>query len=471
MFFKAQNIQACDEHLKIVFDESSGLYFDENDVVSLYYKLGKVEDIQARKSCAFCRLILAIHNSSDLRTLNVPSEHPLMCTIAQGSDVGGIKICFSAGSDNLDYEHDGCVQIIRQCVESSSDSTSVGKPSSAPAKWFKPYEGLHGRLINSRQVDFDLLRNWLHLCETLHGDTCSQPSWISRTASKKIRLIDVLNRQIVDSTTNERYLALSYVWGRGNQLSLTKGNHEDLRMLNGLKDNDMSTTIRDALDVVTKLGERYLWVDRLCILQDGEEDKLKQMSLMDQIYSAAISTIVAANTCVGCGSNACIPGVKPDTRQLIQHSEVIRGIRFVTTQSDLVSAIQGLNWSSRGWTYQEAFLSSRCLVFTPYQAYFQCKSEVWCEDSCWIGSREFKNPSTVNALCRIRDYPPNFIPCDFGQYVDAVGGYSIRQLTVEDFGPLRVLRKHSSLSSKAALFGAYLSQILTLHYSGIPLDF
>lgn len=29
--------------------------------------------------------------------------------------------------------------------------------------------------------------------------------------ARKIRLIDVLNRQIVDSTINERYLALSYV--------------------------------------------------------------------------------------------------------------------------------------------------------------------------------------------------------------------------------------------------------------------
>jgi hypothetical protein len=35
-------------------------------------------------------------------------------------------------------------------------------------------------------------------------------------AWKKIRLLDVLERQVVDSTMSERYLALSYVWDNGN---------------------------------------------------------------------------------------------------------------------------------------------------------------------------------------------------------------------------------------------------------------
>ena len=61
-----------------------------------------------------------------------------------------------------------------------------------------------------------------------------------------------------------------------------------------MKDDKMPTTIKDAFDVVTRLGERYLWVDRLCILVDDEQDKLEQMSNMDLIYSAAVLAIVNA---------------------------------------------------------------------------------------------------------------------------------------------------------------------------------
>jgi hypothetical protein len=152
----------------------------------------------------------------------------------------------------------------------------------------------------------------------------------------------------------------------------------------GLKVEDMPGTLRDAVNPVARIGERYLWVDRLCILLDDERDKLEQMSNMDQVYSSATLTIVNATN--ACCSNAPIPGVEPDARPLVQHSEVIRGVRYITTQSSIIPQILQSNWSTRGWTYQEGFLYSRCLVFTWYQVYFQCKSDVWSEDSCSAGS-------------------------------------------------------------------------------------
>jgi Heterokaryon incompatibility protein (HET) len=80
--------------------------------------------------------------------------------------------------------------------------------------------------------------------------------------------------------------------------------------------------------VVVRLGERYLWVDRLCIIQDDERDKLEQMSHMDRVYSLAILTIV--NATAYCADDD-IPGVKSNTRRTLQHSEVVAGIRYITT--------------------------------------------------------------------------------------------------------------------------------------------
>lgn len=216
-------------------------------------------------------------------------------------------------------------------------------------------------------------------------------------------------------------------------MSLERSNIELLRTPNSLKDEDMTRTIKDAFEVVARMGERYLWIDRLCILQDYEQDKLERMSNMDQIYNATVLTIVTSSECYACGSNACIPGVNPDTRQLLQKCEMIHGVQFVTTQTDLVSAIRNLNWSSRGWTYQEGFLSRRCLVFTPNQTYFQCKSNIMSEDSCWVGSkRPGPKPPAGNALCHVCDYPDNMFRCNFNQYVDAVEGYSNRELTHQE---------------------------------------
>jgi hypothetical protein len=357
--------------------------------------------------------------------LDVTSKEPIYCTLEPNERNGdGMSVWFAADKTERDFENRGCFQLIRQSVE---DSTSRKKSRVTP-KWSKAYKGFRGRLIESKQVDFGQVQEWLHLCETSHGSTCSRNGLVS-SAACKIRLIDVTNRQIVDGATNNRYLALSYVWGPWRQFCLSKENHGDLRAPHGLKDDKMPTTIKDAFDVVTRLGERYLRVDRLCILVDGDQDKLEQMSNMDLIYSAAVLTIV--NASARC-ANASIPGVRQNTRQIHQHSEVIRGVRFITTQPDLVSAVHKLNWSTRAWTFQEGFLSARCLVFTPYQVYFRCKSEVWCEDSCWIGSRLLEpKPPIGNALCHLRDYSIGVIRCGFCQYTDAVQAFSMRQLTVE----------------------------------------
>jgi hypothetical protein len=53
-------------------------------------------------------------------------------------------------------------------------------------------------------------------------------------------------------------------------------------------------TFQDAVDVVRRLGLRYLGIDSLCILQDDADDWQQQAVLMADIYQNSHRTLAAA---------------------------------------------------------------------------------------------------------------------------------------------------------------------------------
>ena len=47
--------------------------------------------------------------------------------------------------------------------------------------------------------------------------------------------------------------------------------------------------------------------------------------------------------------------------------------------SEIMSSIEKSKWNTRGWTYQEARLSRRCLFLSRYQVYLLCRHSTWSE--------------------------------------------------------------------------------------------
>jgi hypothetical protein len=70
-------------------------------------------------------------------------------------------------------------------------------------------------------------------------------------------------------TTKGKYLALSYCWGvQGQRVVLTL---ETLK--SGLVEYPLASlpqTFKDASFVTRQLGYKYLWIDALCIIQEGD---------------------------------------------------------------------------------------------------------------------------------------------------------------------------------------------------------
>ncbi|KAK8085800.1 heterokaryon incompatibility protein-domain-containing protein [Apiospora hydei] len=153
----------------------------------------------------------------------------------------------------------------------------------------------------------------------------------------QLRFVDVEESCVVEAApdTVTSWVALSYCWGGPQLHALQKKNLEAYRLPGALTDQLLPRGIVDAMAVTRALGERYVWIDSLCIIQDDDKDKLEFIAAMGTIYAHAAVTIVnAANDKVALG----IPG---------------------------------------------GLLSPRCLVITRDQVYWQCKTASWCEDSCW----------------------------------------------------------------------------------------
>jgi ubiquinone/menaquinone biosynthesis C-methylase UbiE len=153
----------------------------------------------------------------------------------------------------------------------------------------------------SPQIDPDLIKSWIDICDNHHDERCTSKSRAGRVDSlgDGFHLIDIANRRVVrgcDLPGQPQYLALSYVWGGVEQLSLRGDTIERLFCSGGLDDSftDIPATIKDAMRFCGLIGKQYLWIDALCILQDDKTSRLQQITVMDSIYHSALLTIVVS---------------------------------------------------------------------------------------------------------------------------------------------------------------------------------
>ncbi|KAL3264770.1 hypothetical protein ABHI18_000475 [Aspergillus niger] len=232
-----------------------------------------------------------------------------------------------------------------------------------------------GRKIKHGQIDFTLVHSWLHDC----GNSADHDCATNPSEPIDIILIDVHDNRLVRRRSNVRYLALSYVWGQAGGLETLTENYETLQDKGALSPDrsNIPRTIADSMMLVRELRERYLWVDRLCILQDSEE-KHDVVRYMGRIYSHAFLTIFALS---GADANHGLPGVRPNSRppQIIEN---VRTARLFSSLPTLGDSLRLSLHNTRGWTFQEVLLSPRRLFVSDRQVYFHCKkNRVRCEDT------------------------------------------------------------------------------------------
>lgn len=397
--------------------------------------LGTLPDISKKSGrCAFCRLV-----SDLIRRRWRLDDFP-------GADIQGTSCFVSArGCGTLDPNLDERKEAHRLYIHASRP-LSVGIALMAAkallyldiqlleedSRKVARSKDLHGRRIKDT-MDIHLVKRWINLCEHAHGEACSTVWWKSgdEDLPEFVRMLDVVQMALVHAGRGCRYVALSYVWGGPGEDYWTSAANVKARTRRfGVEESAQPATIVDAIHLTRQIGERYLWVDALCIIQDSQEDKAAQISIMDRVYGRAALTIVAAG---GTSVRDGIPGVRAGSRMLDQHVECVQGLHLSIPLPPLREAVVGSTWNTRGWTFQEDLLSRRRLYLTKHQIYFECTRDVWCEDLVAESKtlQGSSHPMRYSGTNIFPHTPDETLTMNERGYENAVEEYTQRHLTVE----------------------------------------
>lgn len=271
-------------------------------------------DIRNQPDCPLCRLALVVLESDD----------------SPPSSTRPISLQWFGGSKNLSVLGYACARLyIVQEPSSILPKHQLALPVTRP------------------KIDLQRARGWLDWCLSRHKQCGAQITDFPGPTT--LRLINVVTRCIEEVRMPCKYIALSYVWGGVSSIRLTtntKASMSEPGILTKIS-RRIPRTIRDAIEAVQGLNEKYLWVDSLCLIQNDSADVKNGVAVMDLIYERAMLTIIAAS---GGHANAGLPGVGSTCRSNTQRIEQIRpGVRLAC-HLDANHLLKQAVYSQRGWT-------------------------------------------------------------------------------------------------------------------------
>ncbi|GFN15265.1 HET domain-containing protein [Aspergillus tubingensis] len=262
------------------------------------------------------------------------------------------------------------------------------------------------------QVNWNNVPTWFQDCADGAGHEVPHHHGTNDLPVEEFRVIDTKKRCVILAPQDCKYATLSYVWGRGGDLLQAKlDNIDDLSKEGSLADDDcLPATIKNAIDACLGLEISFLWVDRLCILQDDEPcKKAIQLNAMGKIYNQSYLTLVAM---AGSDAHYGLPGINAQRRSP-QWTGQTQGVYLLKDIDDCDGMYLSSKWKTRGWTFQEAILSPRLLIFTDHGVFYHCQGKTTLEDGD----------------CPNHYFLPSEVQIPWSEYQDLVAEFTSRDLT------------------------------------------
>lgn len=253
------------------------------------------------------------------------------------------------------------------------DSTLVTTIEACDGLPEPPYpSGRMFRLPRKAKFEASTLLRWLAEAEKenprlFRPQTFGKSQVIQKLIDQKImRVLDCWTGKIVVLDPNTRYLALSYVWSKDPRIRERSSAAESSRIAKTVDIASEPASIKDAAQLVRALGERYLWVDSICIDQTSNIEKGVLISHMDAIYRNAYVAIIAA----GNHADAGLDRLREDLSQVetpITISTKHWSLSFLAARPSLEDELEMSVWSTRGCMWHSWSLVARTNTIYGYR--------------------------------------------------------------------------------------------------------
>ncbi|KAF7867013.1 uncharacterized protein EAF02_009799 [Botrytis sinoallii] len=216
------------------------------------------------------------------------------------------------------------------------------------------------------------IKKWLDDCRHHHSKLCrySTPKLPTRVLRIESETKSLVRLHVSRPDHKDDYIALSYCWGGPQSFTTTNSTLEQNKR--GFDIDNLPLTFKDTILIARKLGIRYIWIDALCIIQDSDLDKAREIEAMGDIFKNATVTISAA-------SATSVDGGLFNHRPSPELLEIPFCLPDKSLSKVYISKIKLIGESRdpinrRAWCFQESILSPRLLSFRSTELLWHCQS-------------------------------------------------------------------------------------------------
>jgi len=184
------------------------------------------------------------------------------------------------------------------------------------------------------------------------------------------------------------YITLTHRWNEFTGSCVTNTSNIEGRLL-GEDFGELPQLFRDTFVIAEKLGVKFIWIDSICIIQEGDNltDWRREAPKMAQYYQNSVFTL--AGTAEDMTRGLFQPygeGAMPWSSKLVRlpyrdRANNLAGNfycyrRRTPIVDEYIDQVRSSILFRRGWILQEWLLSKRLLWYTPHGLFFECQQEL-----------------------------------------------------------------------------------------------